>query len=81
MLNKFLIFKYVRGVGEEIPTRATRHDLNTGELSIVDFINLKRMILFQDHLEAFFGRIRARLGCNTNPTVIQFTAAYKRLYI
>ena len=35
----------------------------------------------QDHLEGFFACVRARLGCNTNPTVIQFTAAYKRLVL
>ena len=33
----------------------------------------------QDHIEWFFGAIRASLGSNNNPTVRQFTAAYKRL--
>uniref|UniRef100_A0A1B0DKW1 Transposable element P transposase-like RNase H C-terminal domain-containing protein n=1 Tax=Phlebotomus papatasi TaxID=29031 RepID=A0A1B0DKW1_PHLPP len=27
----------------------------------------------------FFGAVRTRLGSNTNPSVIQFRAAYKRL--
>lgn len=36
---------------------------------------------FQDHLESFFGRVRCRLGCNTNPTAKQFTAAYKKLVL
>ena len=33
----------------------------------------------QDHLELFFGAIRATGGFNNNPTAEQFTAAYKRL--
>lgn len=33
----------------------------------------------QDHVEIFFGAIRAKGGCNNNPTVSQFKAAYKRL--
>ena len=33
----------------------------------------------QDHLELFFGAIRASGGFNNNPTAQQFTAAYKRL--
>lgn len=35
----------------------------------------------QDHLELFFSSIRARGGWNNNPTVRQFTAAYKRLLV
>ena len=35
--------------------------------------------LSQDHIELFFGAVRASLGCNNNPTVRQFTATYKRL--
>lgn len=35
--------------------------------------------LSQDHLEMFFHRIRARNGCNDNPTVLQFQASYKRI--
>ena len=37
--------------------------------------------LSQDHVELFFGSIRTRLGCNNNPTVMQFITAYKRLLI
>lgn len=33
----------------------------------------------QDHLELFFGSVRAAGGCNNNPTVRQFTAVYKRM--
>uniref|UniRef100_A0A1B0D400 Transposable element P transposase-like RNase H C-terminal domain-containing protein n=1 Tax=Phlebotomus papatasi TaxID=29031 RepID=A0A1B0D400_PHLPP len=35
--------------------------------------------LLQDHLEFFFGEIRSKLGCNTNPTVVQFRSILKRL--
>lgn len=35
--------------------------------------------LSQDHLELFFGAVRSACGCNNNPTVRQFMAAYKRL--
>ena len=35
----------------------------------------------QDHLELFFGAVRAAGGCNNNPTTIQFTAAYKSLLL
>lgn len=33
----------------------------------------------QDHLEAFFGHIRARQGANDNPNVIEFKAAWRKL--
>ena len=33
----------------------------------------------QDHLELFFGAVRASGGWNNNPTAIQFRAAYKQL--
>lgn len=33
----------------------------------------------QDHVETFFAAVRAKGGCNNNPTVSQFKAAYKRL--
>lgn len=33
----------------------------------------------QDHIELFFGCIRNQGGCNNNPTVRQFQAAYKKL--
>ena len=35
----------------------------------------------QDHLELFFGAIRAAGGSNNNPNAVQFTAAYKRLLL
>ena len=35
--------------------------------------------LSQDHLELFFGAIRAYGGANNNPTVRRFVAAYKRM--
>lgn len=35
--------------------------------------------LSQDHLEMFFGKIRSMHGCNDNPTVQQFTSAFKKL--
>lgn len=35
----------------------------------------------QDHLEPFFLSIRVRGGWNNNPTVRQFTAAYKWLLV
>lgn len=37
--------------------------------------------LSQDHLELFFGSIRAKGGFNNNPTARQFQAAYKRLLV
>lgn len=33
----------------------------------------------QDHLESFFGAIRAKGGCNNNPNSVQFRACYKRM--
>jgi DNA transposase THAP9 len=35
----------------------------------------------QDHLELFFGCIRQMGGCNNNPTVRQFKAAFKKLLV
>uniref|UniRef100_A0A1B0CZ70 Transposable element P transposase-like RNase H C-terminal domain-containing protein n=1 Tax=Phlebotomus papatasi TaxID=29031 RepID=A0A1B0CZ70_PHLPP len=40
---------------------------------------MKTYMLNQDHIELFFGSIRTRLGANTNPSVLQFRSAYKRL--
>uniref|UniRef100_A0A1B0DGR1 THAP-type domain-containing protein n=1 Tax=Phlebotomus papatasi TaxID=29031 RepID=A0A1B0DGR1_PHLPP len=45
----------------------------------IDSSGLRTYSLNQDHLEMFFGAVRTRLGCNTNPSVIQFRAAYMRL--
>ena len=35
----------------------------------------------QDPLETLFSTIRASLGFNNNPTVIQFTAAFKKILL
>ena len=35
----------------------------------------------QDHIEPFFSQIRSMGGCNNNPTVRQFSAAYKRILV
>ena len=35
----------------------------------------------QDHLELFFGAVRAAGGCSNNPTVRRFVAIYKRLLL
>lgn len=35
----------------------------------------------QDHLELFFGTVRAQGGYNNNPTAQQFRAAYRKLVI
>lgn len=37
--------------------------------------------LSQDHLELFFGAIRARDGLNNNSTAKQFESAYRRLLV
>ena len=37
--------------------------------------------LSQDHIALFFGKIRNMGGCNNNPTVRQFAAAYKKLLV
>lgn len=37
--------------------------------------------LSQDHIELFFGNIRAHGGANNNPTARQFAAAYKKLLV
>ena len=44
--------------------------------------HLKYLLTFkfsQDHLEHFFNSVRSCLGKNTNPTTVQFTAAFKKL--
>lgn len=35
----------------------------------------------QDHLESFFGRIRALNGCNDNPTIEQFNGALRKIIV
>jgi len=37
--------------------------------------------LSQDHLELLFGAVRASLGYNNNPSVVQFEAAIKRIIV
>lgn len=37
--------------------------------------------LNQDHIELYFGAIRASLGYNNNPSVRQFISAYKKLLV
>lgn len=37
--------------------------------------------LSQDHLEHFFGLVRARFGANNNPTPLQFKHTYRRLLL
>ena len=46
--------------------------------------DMKYLLLYkfsQDHLELFFGAVRAAGGSNNNPTVRQFVAIYKRLLL
>lgn len=37
--------------------------------------------LSQDHLEHFFGLIRARYGANTNPTPYQFKKTFRQILL
>lgn len=43
--------------------------------------NLKTFAFSQDHVESFFGRIRARNGSNDNPTTQQFCAAFRKVLV
>lgn len=47
------------------------------ELGILEYIMTYRFS--QDHVETFFGAIRAKGGSNNNPSAVQFKAAFKRL--
>jgi len=47
------------------------------ESSKMDYLKMHK--LRQDHLELFFGCIRAQGGCNNNPTSKQFMSAYRKL--
>ena len=49
---------------------------STGDLNFLLFYKVS-----QDRLELFFNAIRACGGWNNNPTVQQFIAAYKRLFL
>lgn len=46
---------------------------------LLDFI--PTFALSQDHLELFFGKIRARGGFNDNPSCLVFTSAYQQLIV
>lgn len=56
-------------------------------LSLYNFLVVKKQLLkyvpvhkiCQDHLELFFGAIRAHGGHNGNPTTQQFRAAFKKV--
>ena len=52
-------------------------DLVCGENPILKYILTYKMS--QDHLELFFGAVRAAGGWNNNPTALQFRSAYKQL--
>ncbi|KAF4527952.1 hypothetical protein B566_EDAN014125 [Ephemera danica] len=75
------------------PCRTGFIGLYTGLFSVRDMYDrlcsgedpkLKYLLTYkfsQDHLELFFGAIRARGGWNNNPTCQGFTSAFKRLLI
>ena len=48
-----------------------------GEDPVLKYILTYKMS--QDHLELFFGAVRAAGGWNNNPTALQFRSAYKQL--
>ena len=52
-------------------------DLVCGENPVLKYLLTYKMS--QDHLELFFGAVRASGGWNNNPTAMQFRAAYKQL--
>ncbi len=52
-------------------------DLVSGENLVLKYILTYKMS--QDHLELFFGAVRASGGWNSNPTAMQFRSAYKQL--
>lgn len=49
------------------------------ETNCLDYIAIYRMS--QDHIELFFGSIRAKGGHNNNPTARQFRSAYRKLVL
>jgi hypothetical protein len=53
------------------------NDLVCGENPILKYVLTYKMS--QDHLELFFGAVRASGGWNNNPTAMQFKSAYKQL--
>jgi hypothetical protein len=52
-------------------------DLVSGENPVLKYVLTYKMS--QDHLELFFGAVRAAGGWNNNPTAMQFRSAYKQL--
>lgn len=50
--------------------------IDTNKLKYLPFYKLS-----QDHLEIFYGSVRAQGGNNNNPTVRQFKSAYKKLLV
>lgn len=50
--------------------------IDTNKLKYLPFYKLS-----QDHLEMFFGSVRAQGGNNNNPTTRQFKSAYKKLLV
>ena len=54
-------------------------DLVRGENPVLKYLLTYKMS--QDHLELFFGAVRASGGWNDNPTAMQFRSAYKQLMI
>ena len=52
-------------------------DLVCGENSVLKYLLTYKFS--QDHLELFFGAVRAAGGWNNNPTAMQFRSAYKQL--
>ena len=67
-LGFLLCIKAVVGLAE---------DLVNGENPVLKYLLTYKMS--QDHLELFFGAVRASGGWNNNPTTRQFIAAYKQL--
>ena len=67
-LGFLMCIKAVEGLAE---------DLVIGENPVLKYLLTYKMS--QDHLELFFGAVRASGGWNNNPTTRQFIAAYKQL--
>lgn len=68
-------------LGFMICMRSIRHMYNLHVSPKSDFKYLTTYKISQDHLELFFGAIRAKGGFNNNPSVRQFISAYKRLLV
>lgn len=68
-------------LGFIICMKSTRHMYNLHVSPKSDFEYLSTYKICQDHLELFFGAIRAKGGFNNNPSVCRFISAYKRLLV